>query len=374
MEEFTKKITEGKGAFSLYIPKKWINRWRDIQLKERNVRMILLEDFLVITPVHKSSFASLYVSSHSVDDIKRFILASYIKGFEGAELIAADRFSDEQIMGSRDFVRFLDERISLDATEKRIELKFDNPREGTNSSFVHMRSLIFDKLGDAFQLLKELIEYFDRNARRSLHIMQILRLLEEDIDKLVFRILRQASRFEMPIETISDLHFVSLTVSYLESMSDSVFGIVRSVCGIYEIDYRRLSFPTDVLMRDVVPTQFVRSGDCEAIKKLYMAYLDLCKTHINKIYSCVVNKNPLEAFALKEDLVKLREKIIDDMNNKLDSFFKKKTKEEPYPKTADLLAIGHRIADIITKLEELAKLVTIYQVPMQSEITEGRVQ
>lgn len=371
MEKFTKKITEGKGAFSLYIPKKWINRWKDIQLKERNVRMILLEDFLVITPVHKSSLASLNISSHSVDDIKRFILASYIKGFEGAELIAADRFSDEQIMGSRDFVRFLDERISLNATEKRIELKFDNPCEGTNSSFVNMRSLIFDKLGDAFQLLKELIEYFDRNARRSLHIMQILRLLEEDIDKLVFRILRQASRFEIPIETISDLHFVSLTVSYLESMSDNVFGIVRSICSIYRIDYRRLSFPTEVLMRDVAPTQFALSGDCDAIKKLYMAYLDLCKTHINKIYSCIANKNPLEAFALKEDLVKRREKIIDDMNSKFDSFFRKKTKEELYPNTADLFAIGHRIADIIIKLEELAKLVTVYQIPMQSEITEG---
>lgn len=368
--QYTKRITQGKGAYSLYIPKKWIEKWKDEQSKERNVNLLLLDDYLIISPVHKVSSISSRTSSQSVDDVKRFLLSSYVRGFESAELIAEDRFSDEQIMGARDFMRFLDERISLSADEKRIVFSRSIALTSIPSSALQMRALIFDKLTDAIKLTIELIEYFDRNKRRALHLMQMLRLLEEDVDRFAFQILRQASRIEVPIESISDLYFIVLTTSLLESISDSIFGTVRDICKIYGIDHNRLSFPTDVLLGEIKVSPIRVSEDLENIRKLYSSQFEMCRKYLQKIRSFMLADGSEKAYTTKEELVKLRDDLGNLLSNAVNDLLAKKSKSEIESNIAEILRIGYRIADIITKMEELAKLSVTFYFPKASEKEE----
>jgi len=341
-----------------------------VQSKEKNVNLLLLDDYLIISPVHKVSSISLKTSSQSVDDVKRFLLSSYVRGFESAELIAEDRFSDEQIMGARDFMRFLDERISLSADEKRIVFGQTLTFTSIPSSAHQMRGLIFDKLTDAIKLTIELIDYFDKNRRRALHLMQMLRLLEEDVDRFAFQILRQASRIEVPIESISDLYFIVLTTNILESISDSIFGTVRDICKIYGIDHNRLSFPADVLLGEIKVSPMRVGEDLENIRRLYSSQFEICRKYLQKIRSFMLADGTEKAYATKEELVKLRDDIGNLLSDALNDLLANRSRKEIESNIAEILRIGYRIADIITKMEELAKLSVTFYCPKASEKEE----
>jgi len=112
------------------------------------VDLIQLDDHLIISPAMKGSSVSLKTDSESVDDVKRFLLSSYVRGFEFAELTAKKKFTDEQICGARSFVRFLDERLVLSITETRIAFGRNSAGISQGSSTVQMQALLFDK-GDA---------------------------------------------------------------------------------------------------------------------------------------------------------------------------------------------------------------------------------
>ncbi|MDH7508693.1 MAG: hypothetical protein QHH00_04760 [Methanomassiliicoccales archaeon] len=258
-------------------------------------------------------------------------------------------------------MRFLDERISLSADEKRIFFSGNIVLASIPSSALQIRALIFDKLTDAVKLTIELIEHFDRNKRRALHVMQMLRLLEEDIDRFAFQILRQASRIEVSIESISDLYFIVLTTTMLESISDSIFGIVRDICKIYGIDHNQLSFPTDVLLGEIRFLPIKISETLEKVRELYISQFEICRKYLQKIRDFTLAYGSEEAYATKEELVRLRDDLGNLLSNAVNDLLSKKSRSEIESNIADILRIGYRIADVITKMEELAKLsVTFY--------------
>ncbi len=325
--------------------------------------LIQLDDHLIISPVMKGSSVSLKTESDSVDDVKRFLLSSYVRGFEYAELTAKKRFTDEQICGARSFVRFLDERLVLNITETRIAFGRNSAGVPQGSSTIQMQALLFDKLAEAMRLTAELIDHFDRNKRRAIHLMQMLRLLEEDVDRLAFQILRQASRMEMPFESLADLHYAVLTTSLMENISDSVFGTVRDVCKIYGIDHNKLLFPAETLLADIRGAATRLEPSLETIRHLYTTDFKECETYLEEIKGFTLSEDAEKAYSCKEDLVRFRDELGVRLGNAVNGVLVEGVSSGRGSDMAQVLRIGYRIADIATKLEELAKLSVTFHFP-----------
>jgi hypothetical protein len=310
-----KRVTRsGKGAFSLYLPKKWIDEWSEEQSRERKVDLLEMDDHLIISPVRKSNTDSATISGGRVDEIRQFLLCTYVRGYEAAEL-NSKRFSDEQICAARNFMRLLDENMILDVNEDRIGYGRSFKVNMESSTISQMQQLLFEKIQESMRLATELIQHFDTNPRRSLHLLKMMRTLEEeDIDRLAMQIFRRATRMEFRFDSFADLFFVVMATDLLERMGDGLFDIARSVCRFYDLDEERLLFPLDVILEDVDMEDIPVDPSLDDMRQFQLSMMDECGSRLRDVMDLTIERKGREAYDRIQDLEEFNKSLAENLN------------------------------------------------------------
>jgi hypothetical protein len=354
-----KKVTRsGKGAFSLYLPKKWVDGWGEEQSKERKVDLLELGDHLIISPVKKNSSKSVVLNNRDVDEIRQFLLCSYIKGYEAVELQSGG-FSDEQISAARNFMRLLDEKLILDVSEDRIAYGRNFKVNLEVPTVFQIQRLLFEKLQESIRLTQELIEHFDSNPRRTIHLLKMLHILEEeDVDRLSMQIFRMATRMEVRFDSFADLFYVVLTTDLLEKMGDSVYGVAKSVCDYYGLDEEKLLLPLNAIMEDI-PKPIKSPASIQDMKGAYLSGLEDCETHLRRIMEITLGKKGREAYQYMPELCDFSARMLEEMlkGSRASLVTKGGNIDE---RALRLTKIGHHLLEIATLTESLADEVAMF--------------
>jgi len=319
-----------------------------------------MDDYLIISPVLKGSSKSAMLDSDSVEEVRHFLLSCYVRGFESAEIVTNGRFTDEQICGARSFVRSLDDRLTLDITESRIAYDKNAAAMLSRPDATQLQRLLFDKLLEGVRLMEELLEYFDKNPRRAIHLMQMLRLLEEDTDRLALQILRLASRMEIPFENLVDLYYIVLTTNTMENLGDSMFGMVRNVCMFYNLDPAKLPYPPDALIKEISKPA-VLDPSLDGLRQILVADLKICAKNVGTLKELALSEYTEKVQDYIRNLTLFRDTMGEDLGKALKNALAKGNGSAQGRNLVHLIRIGYRIGDIAMRLEEFAKhLVTFH--------------
>jgi hypothetical protein len=355
-----KRVTRsGKGAFSLYLPKKWVDNWSEDQHKDRNVDLLELDDHLIISPVRKNSSKSLALNGGTDDEIRQFLLCTYVRGYESADL-KSEKFADEQMSAARSFMRLLDEKMILDISEKRIAYGRSFKVSLESPTISQMQRLLFEKIQESLRLARELLEHYDENPTRAIHLLKMMRTLEEeDVDRISMQIFRRASRMELKFDSFADLFFVVLTTDMLEKLGDSIFGIARSVCRFYGMDEERLLFPLEVIEKDVVVENFSTNQALEDMRSLFISMLEECEVRLRNIMDYTLEMKGGESYQIMNELTEFNKSLIKKLNVAAQDAF---ISSERRIRIAllQMMEVRHYIIAIGEVIEELAKEIAMF--------------
>lgn len=353
-----KKVTRsGKGAFSLYLPKKWIDGWSQEQRKDRVVDLIQIDEYLIVAPAKRGKAKSVLLENGSTDAVKQFLLSSYARGYEAAD-IRSNHFTDEQICGARSFARLLDEKLILDITEKRISYGKDFGVTIDMPSVTQMQRLQFEKLLESLRLCHELLQYFDHNRRRTVHLLRMLRTLEEeDLDRMAMQIMRRAARMEILFDSFADLYYVVLTTDLLEKTGDSVYGIARCICRLYSLDEERLLFPLEALVKEVSPPERLPQS-MEGLREVYLESLRKAEDLLRSVTDMTLERRGREAYEFMEQLSAFRGNLGKEMSAAMRNL--PFGEENERGRIIQIMQVGHYINAIATFLEEFARQTALF--------------
>lgn len=355
-----KRVTRsGKGAFSLYLPKKWVDNWNEEQYKERRVDLLELDDHLIISPLRKNSSKSLSLNGGTDDEIRQFLLCTYVRGYELAD-IRSEKFADEQMSAARSFMRLLDEKMIMDISEDRIAYGRNFKVSLESPTISQMQRLLFEKIQESLRLSRELLEHFDENPTRAIHLLKMMRTLEEeDVDRMSMQIFRRASRMELRFDSFADLFFVVLTTDMLEKLGDSIFGIARSVCRFYGMDEGRLLFPLEVIEKDVMVENFSTNQAFEDMRRLFITMLEECEVRLRKIMDYTLERKGAESYQIMNELAEFNKSLIERLNITAQEAF---ISSERRIRMAllHMMEARHHIIAIGELIEELAKEIAMF--------------
>jgi len=355
-----KRVTRsGKGAFSLYLPKRWVDDWSEEQSKERKVDLLEMDEHLIISPLRKNNSSSASMNGGRDDEIRQFLLCTYVRGYEAAEL-SSDRFSEEQICAARSFMRLLDENMILDVSENRIAYGRSFKVDMESATIPQMQKLLFEKIQESLRMANELIRYFDANPLRSIHLLKMMRTLEEeDVDRLSMQIFRRASRMELKFDSFADLFFVIMTTDLLEKMGDSIFSIARSVCRLYDMEEEKLLFPLERIMDDLELTPIPVDPSLENMRRFQLSMLDECAKRLREVMDLTLERKGREAYERMGDLADFNKSLAKDLNLTAQGAF---GTPDPGVRRAllGMMEMGESIMEIGEMVEELAKEIAMF--------------
>jgi hypothetical protein len=354
-----KRVTRsGKGAFSLYLPKKWVDNWSEDQYKDRKVDLLELDDHLIISPVRKNTTKSLSLDAGTDDEIRQYLLCTYVRGYESADL-ESKRFADDQMSAARSFMRLLDEKMILDISEDRIAFGRSFKVSLESPTISQMQRLLFEKIQESLRLARELLEHFDKNPTRAIYLLKMMRTLEEeDVDRMSMQIFRRASRMELKFDSFADLFFVVLTTDMLEKLGDSIFGIARSVCRFYGMDEELLLFPLEVIEKDLIVENFSTNQAFEDMRGFFISNLEECEIHLRTIMDYTLEKKGVESYQIINELEEFNRSLIEKLNVIAQDAF---ISSERRIRIAllQMMEIRHYIIAIGELIEELAKEIAM---------------
>lgn len=244
-------IRVGSGAWSIYLPKKWIDSWSPQQQEGREVDLHLISGRLLIVPALLDNRLETTVEADQrrVGDVLR---SAYVQGHEFVRLRPSSKhFDNDAIAHARDLLRHLDERIVAIVGPDLIG--FDLPATGTASttSGPDMLRLMAAKAHETMDLAAECIEQAAANPERSLHAAKLLQSIhEEDLSRLYHQTLRRVATLDLPLETISDVQMLDLAAFLLYNIGNQCVAIAATVLGDLGLQPGDLAFPrVDLLKR-----------------------------------------------------------------------------------------------------------------------------
>jgi phosphate uptake regulator len=373
-----KRLTKsGKGAYSIYIPKKWLDTWVEEQKKKKEVYLLELDEHLLLSPVIKESKKSLSVDLKTTQEIRTLLLSSYVRGYQEVDIYSDRKFTNEQISEARGYIRLLDENLQVVAHDNCISYKSRNIENKIEYS--ELFSNLFQKTVEVLELVSELLQFYDLNPQRAVHLIRMINCVEEeDIDRISFHIFRQMANLEMAVESFIDLEFLGLVADILERIGDTCIGIAGLVCDIYGIDRNHMHYPLEILEKEVESKKISIPDNLEELKKIYIQAIKEGCNYLNACRDTVMNKDGITAYYLKRETMNTRRKVETQIfeavsrlweearkeNNGKDKKEKRnrvKEKEElqdtkqTMSNTLYVYQIGYRIRELINYIEGLAK-------------------
>ncbi len=240
-----KRVTRvGSGAWSVYLPKKWVDAWTPEQREGREVDLYTIGEAIVIAPVLMDRNVRGAVENDA-RSVRRVLLSAYVRGATSVHLspIGAPMFSNEVILAARDFLRHLDERIVATVRPETIEMRINPdlppPVTGTDAAMV-----LVARVQEALNLAGEAITTFPHDQERTLHTLRLLRdTVDLDIARIFYQTLRVVATIDLPVQSVSDLQLLDLTAAQLDRIGRHTRAIAGTLLDLYGLTIDDLDYP-----------------------------------------------------------------------------------------------------------------------------------
>jgi hypothetical protein len=242
-----KRVTRvGSGAWSVYLPKKWIDSWTPQQQDGREVDLHLISGSLLIVPVVQDrSFAA--TAPPDVPLLRVMLLSAYVRGYEKVELRPLERFPNDAIAAARDLLRHLDERIV--ATVGPDLIGFTLPAT-PNSPPVDLLQVMGARLAETLDLAAECVEHASHDPERVVHAARLLQSIqEEDVARILHQTLRRVATLDLPLESITDFQLLDLAAFLLNGVGTQSLDIAQTVLRDLGLGLQDLAYPREELLR-----------------------------------------------------------------------------------------------------------------------------
>lgn len=311
-----KKISRaGSGGYSVYLPKKWINRWDEEQQRDKEVDIFEVGDQLVLSPKKSRMEYKAEVEGVSRDELIYHALSAYINGIDDF-YISQKGLSDIDVSEMRNIMRFLDENLFLQAEGDTV--CYHNQPVATYEAD-SLLSLLFDKIIEAEHLAADLINDCDSNPTHTIHLMRMMYAIEkEDVNRLSLQLFRNLSRFKSSARSFLDINFRWNSANMLEIIGDALFAIVQNICHCYGIEIDELQYPMEYLEKKTENRSSVMEG---AEKFRLQLVIDLREAAImlSKAKEAIISGDGKGAFEYKDEIRKqvraMEEELADSVSD-----------------------------------------------------------
>lgn len=294
-----KKISRaGSGGYSIYLPKRWINKWSEAQQKEKEIEMFEVGDQLIISPKQSRKALTKIIEGASQEELIYHMLSAYIRGVDDFSM-TQNGLTDVDISGMRNILRFLDENLMVHAEKNTIS--YEN-RPLLTYDPEPLISLLFDKIIEAENLAADLVNDCDTNPSRCIHLMRMLYAIEkEDVNRLSLQIFRNLSRCRSPARDFIDINFKWSSANMLEIIGDGIYGVVQVVCQSYGINPDELRYPAEYLERKIENRNPVL-GDADKLRMQLVIDLREGAVMLSKAKEAIISGDGKGAFEYKDEL------------------------------------------------------------------------
>ncbi len=245
-----KKVTRvGSGAFSIYLPKKWIDSWLPEQQEDRQVDLHQIADSLLVVPVLRDRSLSRDMPDDH-DLILATLLSAYLQGHVQVRLRPADgAFDTATITDARDLLRHLDERLLATCTAETIGYDLQPNLPPPAATGQDLLNVLGAKVREVLVLAAEAVEAYGTDPERTLHALKLLRSThEEDVNRLFYQAVRLVANIELPLQSVTDFQFLDLLASNLQRISDDAAHIAQVILRDYGLEPHHLDYPRDHLL------------------------------------------------------------------------------------------------------------------------------
>lgn len=248
-----KRVTRvGSGAFSIYLPKKWIDSWAPDPNDDREVDLHVINDGLLIVPAHREQVLQRTVPIDK-ETIACTLLSAYVRGLDACTLAPTDGvFPNDAIAAARDLLRHLDERIVATCTPDAIGFRLDPALPPPAAEGADILRVMGTKVREMLGLAAEAIDASGHDPDRALHAMRLLDVTQrEDVQRLLYQAVRAVARIELPMGSVSDFQFLDLIASHLERMGGHTVRMVDVLLAQYNLRREDLEYPRDHLLERI---------------------------------------------------------------------------------------------------------------------------
>lgn len=311
-----KKISRaGSGGYSIYLPKKWINRWTEGQQKEKEVEIFEVGDQLVLSPKRGRRELKKEMEGISRDELIYQALSAYINGIDDF-CISQKGLSDIDVSEMRNIMRFLDENLFLQSEGDTV--CYHNQAIVTHDAD-SLLSLLFDKVIEAERLAADIINDCDSNPNHTIHLMRMMYAIEkEDVNRLSLQLFRNLSRFKSSARSFLDINFRWNSANMLEIIGDALFAIVQNICYCYGIEVDELQYPMGYLEKKAENRSSVMAG-AEKFRLQLVIDMREAAMMLSKAKEAIILGDGRGAFEYKDEIRKqvraMEEELADSVSD-----------------------------------------------------------
>jgi phosphate uptake regulator len=246
-----KRVTQvGSGAYSIYLPKKWIDGWDPEQQKGREVDLHVIGGSLLVVPVVRER---RYQATTPADPkaVCARLAAGYVRGANELSLApAAGKFGPDCVAAAREFLRHLDERIQARVAPAAIGFRLQNNLPAPFSSGTDLLQMMASRLGDMLELAADCVEAYGAHPERVAQDARILVAMhEEDLSRLYLQALRLVATLELPLENVSDFQLLDLMAAELHDAGRKAMAVAEAVLEGHGVARADLAYPPQELAR-----------------------------------------------------------------------------------------------------------------------------
>ena len=246
-----KRVTQvGSGAWSIYLPKKWIDSWTPEQQAGREVDLHPISGSLLIVPVLQDRAFTAQVAPQP-RQVRTMLLSAYVRGYANVQLHpTSGRFDSDCIATTRDFLRHLDERIVATVEPDAIGFALPVAIVSSTGSGLELLGLMAAKVREVVGLAADCAEHAHTDPDRALHAARLLQAIhEEDLSRLFHQTLRRVATLELQLESVTDFQLLDLAASHLHAMGAQCVRVAATVLEGYGLSLDDLAYPRADLVR-----------------------------------------------------------------------------------------------------------------------------
>jgi len=252
-----KRVTQvGSGAYSIYLPKKWIDAWSPEQQELREVDLHFINNSLLIVPALRRRTFEADVAAE-IPHVRLMLQSAYMRGHHEVTLRpVSGAFDEDCVAMARDFLRHLDERLLTTVGPESIGYSLQQNMPPPFTSGPDLLQLMTTKLREMVGLAGECVEAFGSRPERALHNARLLHSLqEEDLSRLYLQAIRLVANLELPLGSVSDFQFLDLVAAELQTVGMKCVAVGHAVIAGYGLAPSDLQLPRTELTRRAATTE-----------------------------------------------------------------------------------------------------------------------
>ena len=248
-----KRVTQvGSGAYSIYLPKRWIDAWGPEQMQAREVDVHQINQSLLIVPVVRADRLELAVPTDA-PALCALLHSAYVRGHHDVAFTpAAGRFGDDAVAAARAFLRRLDERLRSTVGPDLIGFTLQRELPPPFTSGTDLLQFMATRLREVIDLVAECVEASADHPDKLLHAARLaLAIHNEDLSRLFAQALRLVATLELPLGRISDFQLLDLAADEYHTAGTACVQAATTVLAGYGIAASDLAYPGPDLLRRI---------------------------------------------------------------------------------------------------------------------------